>query len=262
MMSLQQARRIIGAATSSPPFGHTSKMPGFSYGLDAFQCRRGGRLSQVTGSICNAHCYAKRNFYATWGAVIRNRERHQEAVEHPEWEDAIVRLMAKHVRPDGSGPQFFRWLDSGDLPHAAFLGKVIRVAERTPWVRHWLPTREHDFVAETVLDHGVRIPDNMVVRLSADLVGKKPDHPLVAQLAVVPGITTSTVHREGKPHVEVSARRGDSVECKSYQREHTCGPCRACWSRDVKNVSYTLTGETGPNVQRKVARPAALRVLA
>lgn len=251
-MSQAYARRVIGASTAGPPFGHTSKMPGFSYGLDAYQCKRGGRLSQITGTICNAHCYAKRNFYATWGAVIKNRERHQEAIGHPEWEDAIVLLMARFVRPDGTGPQYFRWLDSGDLPDEVFLGKVANVARRTPWVRHWLPTREYEYVARFLAV--ASIPGNLVVRLSADDVGARPAVPPALGLGHLP---TSTVHRSGQLHVQVSGERKDSIECRAWTREHQCGPCRACWSPDVRNVSYPLTGETGPAVRR----PAALRVL-
>lgn len=247
-MSFAQARRIIGAASSGPPFGQTSKMPGFSYGLDAQQCRRGGQLAKVAGTICNAHCYAKRNFYATWGPVIQNRVSHQSSVDHPEWVPAMLRLFTRYLRPNGE-PQYFRWLDSGDLPSVEFLAKVAVVADRTPWVRHWLPTRECDIVREYLAAVG-GFPPNLVLRISADYVGAPPALP--SDLAWLP---TSTVHREGERPVQVSVLRKHSVECKSYQRDHRCGPCRACWSPDVKNVSYTLTdGKRGK-------RSDALRVL-
>ncbi|HYC73109.1 MAG TPA: hypothetical protein VEB66_18000, partial [Opitutaceae bacterium] len=75
-MNLRSAREIIGAGPTGHPFGQTSKMPGRSYGLDAFACRRGSVLAADPDSIC-ARCYARWNFYATWWPVQVNRQRHQ-----------------------------------------------------------------------------------------------------------------------------------------------------------------------------------------
>lgn len=44
--------------------GQTSKMPGFSFGLDAEKCNVGSKLRKIKGSTCEK-CYAFRGRYPT-----------------------------------------------------------------------------------------------------------------------------------------------------------------------------------------------------
>ncbi len=231
------------------PFGKTSKMPGYSYGLDAFQCKRGGELAQIPGTICNAHCYAKRNFYATWTPVVMNREGHQAAVEHPDWEEAMVRCLTHYV----AAGDYFRWMDSGDLPSLEVLQKIVSVCKRTPGIKHWLATRERTTVFAWV-DGGGVIPPNLVIRMSADFIAQRLD--LTDHEVFMNGLVSSSVHRPG----QFADRGRSNVECKSHERDHVCGPCRACWSPDVENVSYQLT-EGAPQVKRG-KRSASLAIVA
>ena len=43
-------------------FTRTSKMPGLSYSLPAWECKTGSKLRQVKGSVC-ASCYALKGNY-------------------------------------------------------------------------------------------------------------------------------------------------------------------------------------------------------
>jgi hypothetical protein len=217
-MPIAEARQITGGITK------TTKMPGWSYSLDAFACKEGYKLSQQPGSTCEG-CYAKKGFYmmpATRGAVRRR----QRAIFDPRWVEAMAELILFEADDD-----YFRWHDSGDLQSAEHLAKIVRVCELTPKVRHWLPTREYYIVIE-YLRAGGKLPANLCLRLSAHWVGLPAF--VAPELA---GLPTSTVHLEHRRPVQLR-KRNQSIECKAYTREDSCGNCRACWEPRVKNVSY------------------------
>lgn len=258
--SLGEARQIIGAPTSGMPFGKTSKMPGYSYGLDAFRCQRGSVLADDPDSPC-ASCYARRNFYATWGPVIESRRRHQEAVErfsrgdNPLWPVAMVLLIERYLRP--LGERFFRFHDSGDLVSEVHLLGITHIAQDTPWLRYWLPTHEPTIVTTFVKFCGRRaIPPNLVIRISADRNDEAPPYRL--------GFPTSTTHHEhvGAPRAH---RPLAQVVCRAHVRDNECRGCRACWSPDVDNVSYPLSGgaaaATRAEAAKRARRSSALRVI-
>ena len=116
-----------------------------------------------------------------------------------------------------SGEYYHRWFDSGDLDSLAQFEAIIEVARRTPDVKHWLPTRE----IQVVKSYKGEIPANLVVRVSAPMVGQKP----------VSGFNnTSTVHVKGETV--------HGQECVAYKQGNACLDCRACWDKNVSNVSY------------------------
>lgn len=221
-LSIREAGLIAGT------LGQTTKMPGRSYGLDAFQCIAGSKLAEVRGSTCE-NCYARRSFYRTWWPARMARAKRMQALDHPRWVDAMVVLIH-----DGcSSEPFFRWHDSGDLMSVEHLANICKVAARTFVVQHWLPTRELGFVEKYMASGGV-VPDNLCVRLSAHMIGETPKLPRRLER-----FATSTVHAApGKPIRFSIGRPGDSIECGAFKRDNQCGSCRACWSTRVQNVSY------------------------
>jgi Gene product 88 len=215
VLTIPEAEAIIGG-----PLGRPSKMPCPSWGISAESCTRGSRLSEQPGSVCSA-CYARRGRYLN-PSVVAAHERRLAALSHPRWTDAMACLINAYARGG-----HFRWFDSGDLQSPEHLELILRVARRTPTVSHWLPTRETGIVRPRIAD----LPSNLTVRVSADVIGKAAGRDM--------GLPTSTVHRE-PGHPVQTARRNDSIECLAYLRGHRCGPCRACWSPKVRNVSYLL----------------------
>lgn len=217
VLTIPEAEAIIGGSLSRP-----SKMPCPAWGISADLCRRGGRLAAKRGTVCSG-CYARRGNYLG-PSVVAAHERRLEALAHPLWSDAMAFLVDAYARGG-----HFRWFDSGDLQSAAHLDMIAWVARRTPTVAHWLPTRETAIVRAR-LD---AIPKNLIVRVSADRIGRMPRDAM--------GLPTSTVHRDpGEPVRPRSSRMGDSIECLAYLRGHRCGSCRACWSPKVANVSYLV----------------------
>jgi len=182
--------------------GKPSKMPGLSYGI---------ALAKVKGSTCE-NCYALKANYA-YPSVKAAHEKRRAGIEDPQWADAMVYLIGS------SGETYFRWHDSGDLQHLQHLINIVKIAEALPAVSFWLPTREKALVNSYLRSFGA-FPSNLVVRVSAAMVDSAApadyDH-------------TSTVHNAAAPV---------GFACPASKQGNKCMNCRACWNRDIKNVSY------------------------
>lgn len=223
-LELDEAWEIVGGL-SKP-----SKMPGYAYGLPARECKTGAKLVSQPGSTCSG-CYALKGHYA-FSNVQDAQYRRLDAMDDPRWLDAMVTLLRGKYGSAG----YFRWHDSGDLQSVGHLRRIVRIAQLVPHVRFWLPTREYDTVTAYMEQYGDEFPANLCVRLSAHYTDQPVGLAKHVGLSVLP---TSTVHHGwGQPVVPPSGKQNESIECKSYVRGGVCGPCRACWSTEVKNVSY------------------------
>lgn len=197
----KQAEAIAGT------LGKPSKMPGFSYGIPASSCKVGQKLASLKGSVCE-NCYAMKGFY-NMPSVRKGQLRRLESLTHPQWVDAMVFLIGR------SGSDYFRWHDSGDLQDIEHLRNIVKVAEKLPHVKFWLPTREAKLITSFL--RGSSFPQNLIVRVSGAMVdGEAP----------VRFLHTSTV---------VSST---SATCPAPAQDNKCGSCRACWDKNVANVSY------------------------
>lgn len=200
------------------------KMPGSTFAISAKRCNVGAKLAQVAGSTCS-RCYALKlqklrpsvdqgweaNYFKATQLIATKPEAWAKAMTFQ-----ITRAAAK------SGQPFHRWFDSGDLQSVEMLRAIVLTCEATPAIRHWLPTREAKVVRDYVAKFGA-LPSNLVVRVSATMIGDKP---------IAGHANTSTVHRKGTEHV--------GHACPASHQGNACGDCRACWSLDVANVSYPL----------------------
>jgi len=210
-MTIPVAESIVGG-----PLGRTTKMPCPSWGISARACQRAIELSTVEGTVCSK-CYARRGHYIM-PSVRTSHERRLAALEHPDWVAAMTVLI------DAFSELHFRWFDSGDLQGLHHLEMIVEVCRGTPHIRHWLPTHE-PYTVGRFLQRGGVLPANLVVRISADRIGERPDTPTY-------GLPTHTVH-DGDPI-------GPGVTCLAHERGNRCGPCRACWDPQVPNTSFPL----------------------
>jgi Gene product 88 len=219
MMTIKAANAIAGS------LGYPSKMPGTAYGIPAQACITGSKLAKVPGSTC-ASCYAMRGNYI-FRDVKKSQATRLAGITSPDWVEAMVTLLTavhtKGINPKTKQPldKVHRWHDSGDLQSRDHLAKICAVARATPWLRHWLPTREGMLLKGFVRDGG-EIPANLVIRLSATMVdGAAP----------TAWPQTSTVHDKSD---------GVGERCGAPLRDNKCGPCRLCWDAAVANVSYHI----------------------
>jgi len=198
-MNTQEAWKLVGGLS------RPSKMPGWSYGLPAAECKTGQLLVDVVGSTCEG-CYATKGCYV-FPVVQAAQYRRLESIAKPEWVDAMALLI------NSKKPDVFRWHDSGDVQDIAHLMKIFEVCELSPEKRHWLPTREA--WTNKYLDQA---PGNLTIRFSMPMVDQEP---------AGSWLNTSTV---------VTSAGGRT--CPAPDQGNVCGDCRACWDPSVKNIAY------------------------
>lgn len=208
---IPRAQRVKNAISICGTLSKPSKMPCHGYSLPASECISGSLLADIPGSVCY-DCYALKgryNFPNVKNAMLKRLK----SITNNDWVNHMTELI------NNTNDGFFRWHDSGDLQGTWHLKRIIQIANNTPLVLHWLPTREYQMVDE-VIRNGIAIPSNLTIRVSAHMVNqpapKRFKH-------------TSTVSNNG---IHLGHR------CPAPDNNNQCGSCRACWDKQVENVSY------------------------
>ena len=194
-MLVKKAKVITGSMT------RTSKMPGLSYSLPAWECKTGSKLRKVPGSVC-ASCYALKGNYTRYPEIKRAQYVRLQALKHPLWVDAMTAQVKRQ--------KYFRWHDAGDVQDLDHLNKIYEVCRLTPDTKHWMPTRE-----AWIKDHLDSKPDNLVIRFSPPMIGQSNESWPNSSMVVTENATCPAPAQGGK-----------------------CGSCRQCWDPEVKIVSY------------------------
>ena len=194
-MLVKKAKVITGSMT------RTSKMPGLSYSLPAWECKTGSKLRKVPGSVC-ASCYALKGNYTRYPEIKRAQYVRLQALKHPLWVDAMTAQVKRQ--------KYFRWHDAGDVQDLDHLNKIYEVCRLTPDTKHWMPTRE-----AWIKDHLNNKPDNLVIRFSPPMIGQRNESWPNSSMVVTENATCPAPAQGGK-----------------------CGSCRQCWDPEVKIVSY------------------------
>ena len=135
---------------------------------------------------------------------------------NPKWVDAMIFLIQHYC----TKTKVFRWHDSGDLQSVQHLINIVNIAECTPNVKHWLPTREVGIVQEYKKLFG-DFPSNLVVRISATMVNGVPHK-----------------FHEHSSTVATSNDLAIGHLCPAPKQDNKCGDCRACCDTNIKNVTY------------------------
>ena len=199
-MKVKEAAAITGSMT------RTSKMPGLSYSLPAWECKTGARLRKVKNSVC-AGCYALKGNYTRYPAIKAAQYVRLKAITGPRWVDSMVAQIKRQ--------KFFRWHDAGDIQSMDHLNKIFEVCRLTPETRHWMPTREAQFLNQIKPEE---VPTNLIIRMSSHMIDQGP-------VKFWPWTSTVTSKKEG-------------ATCPAPQQGGKCGDCRNCWNRSTPNVEY------------------------
>jgi hypothetical protein len=196
----------------------TSKLDGIkSWSLQAIETCPGSIASPgVLVDACKG-CYATQGNYR-YPNVKAPRIHNREDWTRIEWADDMVKALQNE--------RFFRWFDSGDVYALGLAEKILEVMTRTPWVKHWLPTRMHKFPKFRMVFDAMRALDNVSVRFSSDSVTGE----------YIDGL-----------HGSVIIPSPDNVKsgmtlCKAYDHGGKCNGCRACYDKGVKVIAYPAHG--------------------
>jgi len=198
----------------------TSKLDGIrSWSLQAIDTCPGSIESPgVLVPACRG-CYATTGNYL-YPNVKAPRLENREDWQRQEWADDMVAELERD--------RYFRWFDSGDVYNLALAEKILDVMQRTPWCKHWLPTRMHKFPKFRMVFDSMKALENVSVRFSADSVDG----------SYTPGLHGSVIGPDAASYTDAP---GSSL-CRAYEHEGKCSGCRACWNKDVELICYPAHG--------------------
>lgn len=192
-----------------------SKMPCKSWSLQAGETCPGS-VNPDTKEVIDVclDCYAKSGFYRMEN-VRKPREFNRKDWKRVDWADDMIHALQDE--------EYFRWFDSGDVYTAALGQKIYEVIRRTPWCKHWLPSKSYQIPKIRYWLDRIKSLPNASVRYSSPYTDGRhdPEH----GSTVVQSISDRVVAGE---------------MCMAYTRAGKCGECRACWDRDVKLIVYPL----------------------
>jgi hypothetical protein len=209
-----------------PKISVTSKLDGIrSWSLQALDTCPGSIESPgVLVDACKG-CYATTGNYR-FANVKAPREFNRTDWERFQWVDDMVQELERD--------RYFRWFDSGDMYSLALAEKMLEVMTRTPWVKHWLPTRMHKFPKFALVLQAMQALPNVMVRPSSDSIV---------------GVFTPALH--GSVIVPDSRVNPDMVTlCRAYENDGKCAGCRACYDKSVPVIAYPAHGKTMAKVIR------------
>ena len=197
-MNIKEAKAITGSMT------RTSKMPGLSYSLPAWECKTGSKLRKIKNSVCSA-CYALKGNYTRYKAIKAAQQVRLASLNSELWTAAIVTQIKRQ--------KYFRWHDAGDVQSVEHMQNILKICRRTPDTKHWLPTQERPF-----LPAPEEVPANLVIRLSRSKID---------------GPASKAWEHESSVTTEAGKRT-----CPAPDQGGQCLDCRMCWNKDIKNVTY------------------------
>lgn len=215
------ALKLIGGLSQ------TTKMPWWSWSISAEDCITGSKLAKRENTVCSG-CYALKGMYVFPNVKVAHKRRHA-AMSDPDFVDAFVTVLTqlhkrtrkKRVKDDQIITENrFRWLDAGDLQSVGMLEQINQIALRTPFIDHWLPTRERKIVQDYLDQHGGFAP-NLVVRFSMPVVGALPKRRIM-----------------NLPYATVGASGGSVRQCPAlHEQGNRCLNCDQCWRSSV-DINY------------------------
>ena len=196
----------------------TSKLDGIrSWSLQALETCPGSIESPgVLVDACKG-CYATTGNY-NYPNVKAPRAHNKTDWQRLEWTDEMVQAL--------DSDRYFRWFDSGDMYSLGLAEKMLEVMKRTPWVKHWLPTRMHKFPKFALVLAEMQALENVMVRPSSDSI--RGEFIVGTHGSVI--VENASVVPEG------------ATLCRAYENAGKCSGCRACYNKDVAVIAYPAHG--------------------
>lgn len=196
----------------------TSKLDGIrSWSLQALETCPGSIESPgVLVDACKG-CYATTGNY-NYPNVKAPRTFNKEDWQRLDWVSDMVQAL--------DSDRYFRWFDSGDMYSLGLAEKMLEIMKRTPWVKHWLPTRMHKFPKFALVLAEMQALPNVMVRPSSDSI--RGEFIVGTHGSVI--VETAAVVPEG------------ATLCRAYENAGKCSGCRACYNKEVPVIAYPAHG--------------------
>jgi hypothetical protein len=123
---------------------------------------------------------------------------------------------------------YFRWHDSGDIQNDDHFVNICTVAQNLPQIQFWLPTQEHRYAREWL------VPDNLIVRASATLLGGPPP----SDITLVSNVIPKALEQYWEDLVSRNSKALFRCPAALDKKNYNCGDCRACWDPEIFHVQY------------------------
>jgi len=197
----------------------TSKLDGIlSWSLQARDTCQGSIENGELVDACKG-CYAVNGNYR-FPNVKAPREFNRLDWHRLDWADDMVNAL--------ESSRYFRWFDSGDMFALGLAEKILEVMKRTPWVKHWLPTRMHKFPKYRIVLESMKLLKNVSVRFSSDSVMGE----------YIKGLHGSVIIASAD-----DVAKGMTL-CQAYANDGKCNGCRACYDKSIPLIAYPAHGKT------------------
>ena len=219
---IEMCNKITGGLSAE------SKMWSKSFGLPAWRCHVGSKLAEVVGSVCEK-CYALDRGHYQYDVVKNAQERRYQSLYHPCWVSAMTMLLWLQVK------DFFRWQGSGDIDSLQHLKNIVDVCEKTPHLKHWMPTKEKGILKEFLHRGGV-IPPNLVISMSGYMVDGAKVKGFEDQPQITHHLTYNKRNRAGVEKEAYICPVEDGLGFKSCAEAE----CSACWNPATRVVAGAL----------------------
>jgi hypothetical protein len=182
-----------------------------------------GKVDQdgVISDVCMS-CYALTDTnWSRYGFsnTIALREYNKKAWRHPDFERQFIKAV--------DNMRYIRLFDSGDFYVPELAHKFYRIAQATPWVKYWIPTRVYKIKKfHKVLSILSSLP-NVILRYSSDSIMGDFE----------PGLHGSTI-------IPPNSDTPNGVFlCHASKNSTKCDGCRACWDKNIPVIGYVGHGK-------------------
>ena len=233
MLNLKQSINNIGGLSAPSKMNHS-----FSYSIPATTCITGAKLVKVKNSVCNG-CYALKgryNFNNVQNALTRRYNILNEALNDKKKEKLFIDSFVYALKHYEKKYTHFRWLDSGDLQSVKHLKIIAKIANLTPNIKHWLPTREYSFYNEYLKTE--KQPSNLVVRVSAHMINKTAPKKYKNVSNVIKGMKLNGFTCNANKNILKPKEICTKCNTKLSKGGVHCCNCTACYNPKVKTINY------------------------
>ncbi len=195
----------------------SQKMEVFSFDLDP---KESGCLDRCDYGI-NGVCYVGNNPRENFKPRKTKLQRNMEFLKSDKFNQIKFEILSTRLRE-------FRWFSAGDIPDLESFKKIVQVCRECVGVKFWMPTSRDDILNQFFEVEGLAIPENLIIRLSAPIIGEK-----------MPAFMVDLCQKWGVTWSETTLNEKEAT-CHASLDGLSCEMCEDCFQ--LKPVVYMIHG--------------------